>query len=134
MAYQPKPMLPADLRAYRAPTFWRLHGEKVYAGVFAALVLFAAFKTTGAWQVSSRLQMPGVNGFAPGKRPTFASTINAAGTTSPVASSAGPAAPFDCPRLRGTLWLRAMVCQQGDRTIAGCECIYHSAPSERFVQ
>ena len=114
MPYQPHPMLPADLRAYSAPTFWRAHGEKVYAAIFAALVAWAAVNE-----------------------------INAAGPVSPD-SNAGdpprvgfkppiPAAPFDCPRLQGNLWLRASVHHRGD-TETRHECAYGHAPSQRFVQ
>lgn len=73
--------------------------------------------------------------------PTVATTGEAqAGLIDNVAIRAAPllgqsvAAPFDCPRLQGRQWLRLAVCQQGDLTLAGCECVYGYANSERFEQ
>lgn len=93
-AYQPHPMLPADLRDYAAPTFWRQHGEKVYAAIFAALVAWAAVnETTGAGKIP-----------ASGERGQ--------------GSWSSPASTNDCPRLQDGLPLRVMVKQ---RTYAGFE-------------
>lgn len=31
-------------------------------------------------------------------------------------------------------WLRLSICQQGDLTLAGCDCIYGHASTEKFAQ
>ena len=143
--------LPPDLRDYSVPSWWRDLADEEQSRIAGALSATAIvmllvtsftlargvqwYDTTGAaegqdfksWTAHTS-GVPYVNGI------NAASTINAAGTTSPVASSAGPAAPFDCPRLQGRQWLRSAIWQQGDRTLAGVECYYGSAATERFVQ
>ena len=112
MTYQEKVMLPEDVKHYTAPTFWRLHGEKVYACVFAVLVAWAAVnETTGE----------GTPRVLHGQVET------------PRDSNLPSSTTFDCPRLHGNLWLRASIHHSGDVETRH-ECAYGHAPSQRFVQ
>jgi len=58
--YQVKQMIPDDLKAYEAPTFWRLYRDKVWLGIAAALWLGSMFiPSDGAVSEPARAMPPG---------------------------------------------------------------------------
>ena len=113
MAYQPKPMLPADLREYAAPTFWRAHGEKVYAAIFAALVVWDAVN-----QINAAPQMVSAQGASEGQDGPDVRWASSPSTTAVAAPS------LDCPRLVRGQWLYGAIRHAGDAEPLRAECFY----------
>ena len=81
-------MLPSDLRDYQAPTFWRLHRDKFWGGVFFVLLGIACLQPDAARDAESPL-----------------------GVAKPAAAHD---AALDCLRLQDGLWLRGAIMHQGD--------------------
>lgn len=116
MPYQPHQMLPADLKDFTAPSWWRLHGEKVYAAIFAALV---------TWHAVNEIMRAGQGQYA--RRSAVSHTTASA----ELASSPS----ISCKRLDRGQWLRAAVFHDGDLMLKdlGVFCYYGHAQDVRFA-
>ena len=112
MTYQPKPMLPSDLRDYTAPNWWRSNAHLVWAGVFAALV---------AWHVVNEITIN--EGSLPARQRVGAD----------VASASGPSPSLDCLRLVRGQWLYGAIRHAGDIEPLRAECFYGYGAT-RFIQ
>ena len=99
-------MLPSDLRDYQAPTFWRLHRDKFWGGVFFLLLGIAIMQPNAARDAESP------SGIA---KPTAAHV-----------------AALDCQRLQDRLWLRGAIMHHGD-LMTESQCWYGSV-ERRSVQ
>ena len=109
MTYQPKPMLPSDLRDYTAPNWWRSNAHLVWAGVFAALVAWDAVnQITGAGQAEEQ------RGYRESNEPASAPSL-------------------DCQRYVRGQWLYGAIRHAGDIEPLRAECFYGYGAT-RFIQ
>ena len=123
--------LPSDLRDFRAPSWWStLHDEEKdrIAGALSVTAIVMLLVT------SFTLARGPINAAPQAAQEATHALYPDSLRSSDKRTDHAVAAPFDCPRLQGRQWLRAAIWQQGDRTLAGWECIYGASQSERFFQ
>ena len=110
MPYQPKPMLPSDLRDFSAPNWWRENAHRVWAAVFFALVVWHAYnEITGAGQPATPMRQ----------------------AETEVKPASAPS--LDCPRLVRGQWLYGAIRHAGDIEPLRIDCFYGHGGA-RFIQ
>ena len=93
--------MPDDLKHWTAPTFWRLHRDKVWASIFLVCLVVARFTPNNA-----ELAKGAAVGYSTFPQPSE-------GAITSLASKGFASAPHDCLKLRKGKWLRWQIAHKG---------------------
>ena len=85
--------MPDDLKHWTAPTFWRLHRDKVWASIFLVCLVVVSF--------------------APNNAERQVSTGHQASYPNRTMAGLSVSAPHDCLKLRKGKWLRWQIAHKG---------------------